>query len=654
MRDNLTNSNLLSISKVAIDDAFFTPYINLVKEVVIPYQWEVLNDNIPDADKSHVIKNFRIAAGLEEGEFYGFFFQDTDLAKWLEAVAYSLQTTPDEGLEKLADDAIELVGLAQHKDGYINTYFSKANADKRWVNLEECHELYTAGHFIEAGVAYYEATGKRNLLDIVCKFADYIDSVFGPEPEKKHGYDGHQEIELALVRLYRVTDDVKYLNLSKYFIDARGTEPYYFAKEWEDRGEISYWSMSKIGNPDGRRKYVQTHLPVREQKEAVGHAVRVVYMLTGMAEVANECKDYELLKACQTLWENIVTKQMYITGGIGSTAMGEAFTFDYDLPNDTVYAETCASIGLINFAQRMLQIENKRCYSDVIEKALYNIIISSMSRDGKHFFYVNPLEVWPDASRLSPIKEHVKAERRKWFGCACCPPNLARLITSLGQYIYTASEDTLYVHQFISNKAKVDVGGENIGIKTIGNYPWDGNIKFELELEKEAAFNLAIRIPSWCKNSKLTVDGEEIDIEKLMVDGYVYVNKVFHNGSVIELVLDMPVTFMQANVNVRADIGKVAIQRGPVVYCLEETDNGRNLPDIMLNFDSNSKVEFDDSLLSGGITIVMDGTRTKEDTINGDLYKEYTNEREVVKMKAIPYCMWGNRNPGEMLVWVRA
>lgn len=654
MRDNLTNSNLLSISKVAINDGFFTPYINLVKDVVIPYQWEVLNDNIPEADKSHCIKNFRIAAGLEEGEFYGFFFQDTDLAKWLEAVAYSLQTTPNEGLEKLADDAIELVGKAQHKDGYINTYFSKERTDKRWTNLEECHELYTAGHMIEAGVAYYEATGKRNLLDIVCKFADYIDSVFGPESDKLHGYDGHQEIELALVRLYRVTDNLKYLNLSKYFIDVRGTdEPYYYVKEWEDRGKISYWNMSKNGHPNERRKYIQTHLPVREQKEAVGHAVRLVYMLTGMAEVANECKDYGLLKACQTLWENIVTKQMYITGGIGSTSLGEAFTFDYDLPNDTVYAETCASIGLINFAQRMLQIENKRCYSDVIEKALYNIIISSMSRDGKHFFYVNPLEVWPDASKMNPTKEHVKAQRRKWFGCACCPPNLARLITSLGQYIYTSNEDTLYVHQFISNKGKVVVGGENIGIQTIGNYPWDGNIKFDLELENETSFNLAIRIPSWCKKSTLIVDGEEIDIAKFLVDGYVYINRVFKSGSVVELKLDMPVMFMQANINVRADIGKVAIQRGPVVYCLEEIDNGRNLPDIAIDLKASLISEFDTSLVSGGMTVTLSGTRTKEDTISDDLYQEYSNKREEVKVKAIPYCMWGNRNPGEMLVWVR-
>jgi DUF1680 family protein len=422
-----STSNPLSLDKVQINDPFWNPYINLVKEVVIPYQWEVLNDKVPEAEPSHAIKNLRIAAGLEEGKFYGFFFQDTDLAKWLEAVAYSLQTTPNEELEKLADEAIDLVGMAQQEDGYLNTYFTIEKKDKRWANLEECHELYTAGHFIEAGVAYYQATGKKKLLDIVCKFADYINQVFGPEPEKLHGYDGHQEIELALVRLYKVTGNERYLKLSRYFLDIRGTEPYYFVEEWEKRNKISYWSMKETGSPEERRTYMQTHSPVRNQKEAIGHAVRMVYMLTGMSEVAKESGDEELYEACRTLWQNIITKQMYITGGIGSTSHGEAFSFNYDLPNDTVYAETCASIGLINFAQSMLQIENQQGYADVIERALYNIIIASMSRDGEHFFYVNPLEVWPEASEKSPIRHHVKAVRQKWFGCACCPPNLPRL-----------------------------------------------------------------------------------------------------------------------------------------------------------------------------------------------------------------------------------
>ncbi|MBB5197218.1 glycoside hydrolase family 127 protein [Anaerocolumna cellulosilytica] len=653
---DMNASNPLSLKEVHVKDSFWSTYIKLVKEVVIPYQWEVLNDNVAEAEPSHVMKNFRIAAGLEEGEFYGFFFQDTDLAKWLEAVAYSLQTTTDKELEKLADDAIDLVEKAQQPDGYLNTYFTIGRMEKRWTNLEECHELYTAGHFIEAGVAYHQATGKRKLLDVVCRFADYIDSVFGPEPGKIRGYDGHQEIELALVKLYRETGNDRYLNLSRFFIEERGQEPYYFQEEWKKRDRISFWDMRVSGPPADRKKYLQTHLPVKEQKEAVGHAVRVVYMLTGMAEVAKETGDSMLYNACKELWNNIVTKQMYITGGIGSTSIGEAFTFDYDLPNDTVYAETCASIGLIVFAQKMLQIENKSCYADVIERALYNVIISSMSRDGRHFFYVNPLEVWPKASEKNPVKKHVKPVRQKWFGCACCPPNLARLITSLGQYIYTQKERTLFVHQFISSSANLEIDGKRVCIHQTTEYPWYGNVRLELELEGREELELAIRIPGWCKEYTVRMSGKEQLREQAVVDnGYLILAGEFTSGTFIELKLDMPVTLMKANPKVRADAGKVVMQRGPVIYCLEEVDNGENLSNITLDPDAPVSVQFDSELLDGAITLITKGYRDvfDEKAAQGDLYQPYKKEREEVSIKAVPYGIWGNRTPGEMLVWVR-
>lgn len=652
MMNNQNASNSLPVNKVKINDKFWNPYIKLVKEVVIPYQWEVLNDRVPDAQPSHVIKNLRIAAGLEEGEFYGFFFQDTDLAKWLEAVAYSLQTSPNEKLEKLADKAIDLIGLAQQEDGYLNTYFTVKQKEKRWTNLEECHELYTAGHFIEAGVAYYQATGKQKMLDIVCKFADYIDEVFGPEPDKLHGYPGHQEIELALVRLYKVTKNEKYLRLSKYFLDVRGTEPYYFAEEWEKRNKISYWTMKETESPEKRRTYMQTHKPVREQKEAIGHAVRMVYMLHGMSEVAKESKDEKLYEACRTLWENIVNKQMYITGGIGSTSVGEAFTFDYDLPNDTVYSETCASIGLIHFAQSMMEIDYRYGYGDVIERALYNVIIASMSRDGKHFFYVNPLEVWPEASEKSPIREHVKAVRQKWFGCACCPPNLARLLTSLGRYIYTYNKDTVYVHQFISSEAEFKVSGSLIQVKQYSDYPWEGNIRLQLNMEKDCAFGLAVRIPGWCSDFTLKADGKEVEAD--LADGYVRLNRQFHNGSEITLKLAMPAMLMQANKKVRADLGKAAIRRGPVVYCIEEADNGNNIFDITLSADAERKATYEENFLSGAVTIETTGYRRKEDPVSQSvLYSPYTGKKEKIRIKAVPYCLWGNREPGEMEVWMK-
>ncbi len=646
------NSNLLSLAQVKIQSSFWEPYRKLVKEVVIPYQWEVLNDRIPEAEPSHVMRNLRIAAGLEEGEFYGYFFQDTDLAKWLEAVAYSLQTDPDAELEKIADGAIALIEQAQQPDGYLNSYFTVKAKGKRWTNLQECHELYTAGHFIEAGVAYYQATGKPKLLDIVCRFADYIDSVFGPEPGKLQGYDGHQEIELALVRLYKATGNKRYLMLSKFFLDARGKEPYFFTAEWEKRGRVTYWENIVQKAPGDMREYNQTHQPVREQTEAVGHAVRLIYMLNGMAGVAKETDDAGLLQACQTLWENITQKQMYITGGIGSACIGEAFTFDYDLPNDTIYAETCASVGLINFAQKMLQMENKRFFADVIETALFNIIPGSMARDGKHYFYVNPLEVWPEASRKNPGKLHVKPVRQKWYGCACCPPNLARLITSLGQYIYTVGDNALYIHQYIGSEVTVDLGGETVKVSQKSDYPWNGDIRFDLSMKAPKEFTVGLRIPGWCREASLHINGEIVGVAEMEEDGYVLIKRSWNDGDTLELQLEMPIRLMEANPLVRANAGKVAIQKGPVVYCLEAADNGDNLSAISVPYNANLKAVFEAGLLGGVTAIYGEGFRSCMDGWENTLYRPVQSERKPVQLKAVPYCVWGNRKPGEMLVWI--
>jgi DUF1680 family protein len=348
----------LPLNQVTLRDTFWSHYLDLVRQTVIPYQWEALNDRIPDAEPSHAVKNFKIAAGLEAGEYGGLVFQDSDVAKWLEAVGYSLATHPDPALEQLADEVIAIIGKAQQPDGYLNTYFTLKEPGKRWTNLHECHELYCAGHMMEAAVAYLKGTGKRALLDIMCRFADYIDTVFGSEPGKIQGYDGHQEIELALVKLYEVTGNEKYLNLSRFFIDERGKTPNFFVEEWRGRRGLSHWTKKVEGEPN--LAYNQSHKPVREQTEAVGHSVRAVYMYTAMADLAAQTGDEALYNACKRLWSNIITKQMYITGGIGSTHHGEAFTFDYDLPNDTVYAETCASIGLVFFAHRMLKMEQTR------------------------------------------------------------------------------------------------------------------------------------------------------------------------------------------------------------------------------------------------------------------------------------------------------
>lgn len=430
------------LRQIQIQDKFWDRYIHLVKDVLIPYQWDILNDRIDGVEKSHCIQNFRIAAGEADGDFEGAVFQDTDAAKWLEAVAYALEISPDKDLERLADETIDLIGRAQCEDGYLNTYFTIKAPNLRWTNLKEGHELYTAGHMIEAAVAYYEATGKKTFLHIVERFADLICRVFGPEEGKCHGYPGHQEIELALIRLYRVTGREDYRRLAKYFIDQRGVgENYFLAEEKEDGYRQIFPEFAGYDT-----KYSQSHLPVREQRTAEGHAVRAVYMYCAMADLAGLYQDEGLMQACRNLWEDMVRRRMYITGSIGSSGILERFTTDYDLPNNCNYSETCASIGLALFGRRMAQLTRDASYMDTAERALYNTVLSGIAQDGKSFFYVNPLEVWPDNCMERTSKEHVKPVRQTWFGVACCPPNIARTLASMGQYIYFTDGDTLYVN----------------------------------------------------------------------------------------------------------------------------------------------------------------------------------------------------------------
>jgi DUF1680 family protein len=636
-----------SNKNVEINDEFWGRYIGLIKNVVIPYQWDVLNDYISGTEPSHAIKNFKIAAGLSKGEFYGQVFQDSDLAKWLEAVGFSLATNPDPELEKRADEIIDIIAKAQQDDGYLNTYFTIKEPDKKWTDLRDGHELYCAGHMIEAAVAYFEATGKRKLLDVVCRFADHIDSVFGKEPNKKKGYPGHEEIELALVKLYRVTGKKRYLYLSKYFIDERGRDPNYFKKESEARGEKADKIQDRLN-----LSYYQAHLPVRSQTKAEGHSVRAVYLYSGMADVAIETGDKTLIDACKKLWKNITLRRMYITGGIGSTSYGESFTFDCDLPNDTIYSETCASIGLFFFAYRMLQIDLNNIYSDIMEKVLYNSVISGIALDGKKFFYVNPLEVWPEASEKSKIKEHVKVTRQPWFSCACCPPNVARLLASISKYIYSTYDDEVYIHLYISSKAETEISGSRVKINQETQYPWNEEIKISISLEEEKEFSLLLRIPGWCEDAKMYINSSEIDVYNSKISGYIKLKRIWRNGDVIKLVLPMNIKRVKAHPCVRANMGKVAVQRGPVVYCLEEVDNGSNLHEIVLSNKSKLKAEFDDNLLGGIMTISAEAERYdppwSEELYRADIKSKYRS----VNIKFIPYYAWANRTPGEMIVWV--
>ena len=636
----------LSLTESKINGGFWQKMQDLVRTHIIPYQWEALNDRIPGAEPSYCMHNFQVAAGRKEGEHGGWVFQDSDFAKWIEAAAYSLMWHPDEKLENTLDEAIDDIIAAQRPDGYLNTYFIITGLDKRFTNLMNEHELYCLGHLLEGAIAYYQATGKDKLLKALIKYVDLVDSLMGPEDGKMRGYCGHQEIELALVKLYNITKDEKHLNLAKYFIDERGQKPLFFEEECKKFGNKCYWENSLFGFD-----YYQADKPVREQQYAIGHSVRAIYMYAGMADVARETNDDSLMEACLRLWNNTTRRQMYVTGGVGSSHFGEAFTFDYDLPNDTVYAETCASIALAFFAQRMFNIEPLSEYIDVMELCLYNGIISGMSADGKSFFYVNPLEVFPDATKKDQLKTHVKTERQKWFGCSCCPPNLARLLASFGAYAYSKIKDTFYLNLFSESTVSTDLESGSFGLEITTNYPWDEAVKIKITEAAENAV-LAVRIPDWCKGYTVKTDG--IDAKYELKDGYAYFKHI-EAGQTIELVLYMPVTILQANPRIREDIGKVAVKRGPIVYCLEEIDNGKDLHCIYLAGEGDFSTKYDAGFFGGAVIINSPGKKLKQDDwCPDDLYREaITPEFEDIQLKWIPYYLWANRGENEMTVWVQ-
>jgi len=630
----------IKLSNTKINDSFWSAYQNLIIDTVIPYQEKILDDKVPGVEKSHAFANFRIAAGLEEGEFYGMVFQDSDVAKWLEGVAYSLAVKPDPELEKRADAIIDIIEKAQQPDGYLNTYFTIKEPEHRWQNLHECHELYCAGHFMEAAAAYYEATGKDKLLKVMERFADHIASIFGPD--KRSGIPGHQEIEIGLMALYRVTGKEKYAALAQYFIDERGKNPDFFKEEKEKRGWV-HFNMDPE-NTD----YNQSSKPVREQKDAVGHSVRAVYMYTAMADIAAKTGDKALIEACHTLWDSITKKRMYITGGIGSTVEGEAFTIDYDLPNDTVYAETCASIGLVFFARKMLDLHPAGKFADVMETALYNGIISGMQLDGKRFFYVNPLEVNPGISGKLFGYRHVLPERPGWYTCACCPPNLVRLLTSLGKYIWSETEDTIYSHLFIGGEASF----EKTDIKVESSFPWEGKVAYTvLPNDNEAKFTLAIRIPNYAKNVRLAINGVNEAIDSKIKEGYVYLERTWNKSDQVVMTFDMPVRRVRANTAVRDDAGCVALVRGPIVYCFEGADNGERLQELRVpNNASFSVTDMNFETVGNVKAIEFTGKRVR--SRSDELYSDEEPEVLPVKMKAIPYFAWGNRGLNQMRVWM--
>ena len=635
----------VDLRNIKVTDKLFGQYVRRVSEKIIPHQWKILNDQIEGTEPSHCIRNFRIAAGELEGERLGVVFLDTDLYKWLEAVAFSIAGGYGKEYETLADETINLIEKAQEADGYLNTYFTVNAPEKKWTNLVEGHELYTAGHMIEAAVAYYNATGKEKFLNIARRNADLIGRVFGTGEGQKRGYPGHQEIELALVKLYRVTDDRTYLETAKYFIEERGTEPNYLLQEIEGRGGMEFFPDQLT---DLDMEYAQAHKPVKEQEKADGHAVRVVYMLSAMADLAEEYDDEEMLEACKKIWNNAVNRRMYITGGIGSSGFRERFTTDYDLPNNTNYSETCASVGLMMAGQRLASATGEASYYDVVERALYNTVLAGINIEGDRYFYVNPLEVVPEFCTSHTYMDHVKPVRQKWFGVACCPTNVARTLASLGQYIYAQDEEALYIHQFISSTAKTVINGNELSVEMDSLLLQDGKVWLKVHTKKVAA--LKIRIPEYASETECLVNGEKasyyctpngyLKIWLTEGDNDVYIN--FH----------VKAKWVAANDQVRADAGKAALMKGPLVYCLEEVDNGELLSQVYVDANVAVKEEEPVKSLSGEIpSLVYPGIRVSNQGLENKLYGSLKPETREVVLKAVPYCQWNNRGEGEMLVW---
>ena len=617
----------VSWKNVTIDDQFWSPRLRVNREQSLPHIYEF-------CEQTGRIDALRLnwKPGMEPVPHI---FWDSDVAKWLEAASYSLATHPDPALEARVDELVALLVAAQQPDGYLNSYFTAVEPEKRWTNLRDWHELYCAGHLIEAAVAHFQATGKRTLLDALCRYADYIASAFGPEEGKKRGYPGHEEIELALVKLYRVTGEERYLRLSEYFINERGRQPHYYDAEARLRGEdpAAYYHKTY--------EYNQSHLPIREQSQVVGHAVRALYFYSAVTDIAGELHDQSLFDADQRLWQQLCSKRMYIIGGLGPSAHNEGFTTDYDLPNESAYAETCAAIAFVFWNQRLLQLDCNARYADMLERALYNGVLSGVSLDGRKFFYVNPL--------ASSGGHH----RQEWYSVSCCPPNVARLFASLGQYIYAANDNELAVHLYIQSTARVSIAGRGVTVRQETNYPQSGNIALSFAMDEPANFALRLRIPGWCRDAQLLVNGEAFAVADALQAGYACVERTWQSGDRIELELAMPVERVYAHPNVSQDVGLVALQRGPLIYCLEAADAAVPLYRIVLPETAELTSHFEPELL-GGVTVIR-GEALIENSADwaDELYRSRPPSLETGTITAIPYYAWDNRQPGEMRVWLR-
>ena len=614
----------VNFSQVEIQDNFWKPVMNKVSSVTIPVcidQTEV---------KTPRIRNFEKVAAKKGEKHEGIYFDDSDVYKALESIAYSLKNQPDAALEKKADEWIDKIAAAQQPDGYLNTYFTLSGLENRWTDMEK-HEDYCAGHLIEAAVAYYNTTGKRKLLDVAISFADHIDNTF--RQKNVPWISGHQEIELALVKLYHTTANIKYLDLADWYLQQRGHE----------HGKGVIWDKWK--SPE----YCQDKVPVKEQKDITGHAVRAMYLYTGAADVGAAKNDNGYMDAMKTVWEDVVYRNMYITGGIGSSGSNEGFTTDYDLPNETAYCETCASVGMVFWNQRMNILTGDAKYIDVLERSLYNGALDGLSLSGDRFFYGNPLSSSGSYSRS------------EWFGCACCPSNIARLVESIGNYIYAKTNDAVYVNLFVGSSANLTIQNKKVKIAQTTKYPWDGDVQITVSPEKQTKFGMYIRIPGWAQNqpvpgdtyaftdadaSSFTLSVNGVPENCKLANGYAFIDRTWKKGDIIKLGLPMPVRRVMAIEKVKEDKNSVALQRGPLVYCFEHPDNGAQNMNIVLPDQVKLNAEFNPVLLNG--VVVLKGNAPVV-SISADGLKVATETKPVV---AIPYYSWANRGEGPMKVWV--
>lgn len=575
------------------------------------------------------IKNFKIAAGWEAGEHEGLLFNDSDIYKWLEGMAWELARQPDPDLQRMVEEAIPAIQAAQMPDGYLNTFIQLKEPQKRWANITDWHELYCAGHLFQAAVAFKRALGDGRLLDVACRFADCIDAAFGPG--KFELGCGHPEVEMALVELYRETGEIRYLNLAKFFIDVRG-------QKMLKQG----WAASD---------YYQDHLPVREAPEAVGHAVRQLYLATGATDVYLETGDPLLLAAMERLWQDVTRTKMFITGGVGARHQGEAFGDPYELPSDQCYCETCATIASLMFNWRMLLATGEARFADEIERALYNGILSGYALDGRHFLYVNQLMI--REARFARFSTEVDGRgmtgRPEWYLCACCPPNVTRLLASINQYFATVDQDGIQIHLY----GEAEINCEHGKIKMSTRYPWDGVVKVEVIRSSGAEWALALRKPGWTQNGLFQVNGKTEDAQ-LSAEGYWRLHRVWQAGDVVTLQLPVEPFLVTANGRVDAVRGSVVIQRGPVVYCLEAHDQpaGANLLDVAVDPNAVMESEWKSDIL-GGVVTVMTGGVLRDGEL--PLYQRLDEVRigeKPISLMAIPYYAWGNRGLEAFRVWI--